>query len=56
LIDTRVGTTIGYLASVLVRATERAGVEERIESLEALIKARRQEPDLEAELPMREDG
>jgi hypothetical protein len=52
-IDTRVGTTVGYLAGVLVKALEQADLEQRIESLEALIKARRHEPDLVLALPMR---
>lgn len=33
-IDTRVGTAIGYLANILIRARETADLEQRIEKLE----------------------
>jgi hypothetical protein len=46
-IDPRVANTLGYLASVLIKAVEQSDIEKRIEAIEAAVKTNRPSTSLD---------
>jgi hypothetical protein len=49
-LDPRIANAVGYLAAILIKAAEQGDMEKRIADIEALVKNRRETPDLNLDM------